>query len=131
MEEQEALPRREAVLGVGLLGVLLLGLVGTIVIRIVHAKPRRGDAPSAASWASQSLPPAPVADAPIFAAQAAQEEAPPATPIPIVDANEGIVARASTAEPTEASSAADAPAETAPVAPQRPAFVAPGGAPGE
>lgn len=129
MEEQEALPRREAVLGVGFLGVLLLGLVGTIVIRIVHAKPRRGDAPSAATWASQGPPLAPVGDAPLGAAQVAQDEAPPATPIPTVDANDAIVAPASTAEPTEASNVADAPRETAPVAPQRPAFVAPGGAP--
>jgi hypothetical protein len=120
MDEQEALPRREAAMGVGLLGVLLLGLVATIVIRIVHAAPRRGAAQSAATWASQNEQPTPVADNAINPTQVARDDAPPATPIPSVDANEASVAPASTTE------TADAARESAPLTPQPPAFVAPG-----
>jgi hypothetical protein len=121
MDEQEALPRREAALGVGLLGVLLLGLVGTIVIRIVHAKPRRGAAPSAATWASQSSPTTqpPVANVLGDATRIAGEDASPATPIPTVDATEASVAPASSIEADRAAS------EAAPLTPQAPEFVAP------
>lgn len=122
MEEQEGLPRREAALGVGLLGVLLIGLVGTIVIRIVHAKPRREAAPAAATWASQSVPTTTTspADVPSDPTQLVGEDA-PATPIPTVDARETSVAPASTIE-----AGGDA-WEEAPLAPQPPAFVAPSG----
>jgi hypothetical protein len=43
MDERESIPRRETVVGLGLLALLATGLVGTIVFRIVNAAPRNAE----------------------------------------------------------------------------------------
>lgn len=58
MEEHEVVRRREAVLGLGVLGLLGVALVGTVVIRIIEATPRAtsGDMASTREAAPQTAP---------------------------------------------------------------------------
>lgn len=52
MDEHDTIPRREAILGLGLLGALSIALVATIMYRIVHSAPRNAPPVSAPTWAA-------------------------------------------------------------------------------
>jgi cytoskeletal protein RodZ len=91
MEDPEGIARGEAAAGLALVGALGLGLVGTIVYRIVQAAPRSAPTPAAA-WASQSTgaaveqAAATSAAPPSEAAELPSEAAPPVAPPPTSDA---------------------------------------------
>jgi hypothetical protein len=127
MDDDETIPRREAIAGLSLLGALTLALVGTIAFRIIHAAPRRGNPPPAANWASQpaveleSRPMAPVTPmAPTTELLFAEDADPPAESIPVI-------ADDSSGAPAVSPTGATTPnTPSPPPAIQRPRFVAPG-----
>ncbi|HMO87435.1 MAG TPA: hypothetical protein PKC18_21190, partial [Lacipirellulaceae bacterium] len=55
-QEDSTIPRGEALAGLGLLGLLAAGVVGTIGFRIVSAPPRRPAPHADMIWASQTPP---------------------------------------------------------------------------
>lgn len=117
MEEHDVISRREAVAGLGLLGVLIAGLIGTIVFRIVHARPKPAPQPSGVEWAMEQPPSYGETTADALAPAAA--DALHATPIATVESG-----------PSGASAAAaeSAPADRVarPRIDEAPRFVAPG-----
>ena len=127
--EDDVLNRKEAVAGLGIIGLLMLTLVGVIVYRIVGAKPAAPRSVGETTYAAESLAPGqPVTpeaaagsvDVPIVEAQAA-------SPIPIAaDSDFESVPLTSGSEPAPQLPAPTLPppVETGPV--ERPTFVAPG-----
>jgi hypothetical protein len=128
MDDDETIPRREAIAGLSLLGALTLALVGTIAFRIIHAAPRRGNPSPAANWASsqpavelESTPMAPVAPIAPTTEQLFTEDAdPPAESIPVIANDSGGVPAVSTTGATASDTQSPPPAS------ERPRFVAPG-----
>ena len=126
MEERETIPRREATIGVGLLGILTAALVGTVVFRIIHAAPPRRPAQTSAVWASHS----PISAEGSLSAvepQLAAEQLPPAAPIPTIDDGASSIPATSTTAPLPATAAPQLPSSESTRAPMdaRPYFVAP------
>lgn len=121
MDERETIPRREAAIGIGLLGLFTAALIGTVVFRIVQAGPQRGPQTTTTVWASQE--PANVAgELDARAAPLAAEISPPAAPIPTIDDGASSVPVSSNVAPLEPmNTPADSPAPTSPH------FVAPAG----
>lgn len=127
--EDDALNRKEAVAGLGVLGALMLALVGVIVYRIVGAKPAAPRSFGETTLAAESLAPAqsvtPEAaaesvDAPIVDAQAA-------SPIPIAaELSFDSVPLTSGSEPAPQIPAPALPPPAEPEPFERPTFVAPG-----
>lgn len=127
--EDDALNRKEAVAGLGIIGLLMLALVGVIVYRIVGAKPAAPRSVGETTFAAESLAPgqpvtpepaAESVDAPVVEAQAA-------SPIPIAaDSDFESVPLTSGSEPAAQIPAPTLPppAEAEPL--ERPTFVAPG-----
>ncbi len=131
MDEREAIPRREAVTGLGFLAVLMVALVATIVARIVRSAPEVLDELAAPTTrASQDMPATvdaqlqdawdqPAADAASNDALAV-DQLPAATPTPTAEAETTNIPTASvTPEIVQ-------PLETSPEPlPTRPVFIAP------
>jgi hypothetical protein len=117
MDDHDVISRREAVAGLGLLSVLCAGLIGTIVFRIVHARPKPATPSQLTMWASDAVPPS-RATADVAAAPMAAEPLPSAAPIPTVDEGQSDVPTVSAAAPLEV--------ETPPVQSEPPLFIAPG-----
>jgi hypothetical protein len=124
MDEQETISRRDAILGMSVLGMLALGLVGTIVFRIAQASPRGGPR-SAQTQRASRVPDDSAADHLAASGRDASQEAqhdislPPATPIPVIAEGAAAALPASVSQ----ASAAQGP-DTSSVRP-RPTFVAP------
>lgn len=134
MDDDDAIPRREAVLGLGLLGALTIALVGAIVFRIVTVAPRKSPYAGAAQIvlaapAQQLAPgtvdvpaPAAMADA---GAEGRENSLPPATPIATSDGDSRSLPAAATSDVvTPPPIILDPPPETSPGA-AAPIFVAP------
>jgi hypothetical protein len=136
MDEPEVIPRREALLGLGLLGLTTVALVGTVVFRIVQEAPPRTPQAPVTVWASQT-PAKPLVEATTAAAEVesgpseprlAAEISPPAAPIPTIDDGAGSVPVSTNAIPADAALARpEAPVEEEIPAPALPYFVAPAG----
>ena len=135
MDERERIPRHEAIIGLSVLGVTMISLVVTVVIRIVNAAPKHGPPESVPTWVM--APDEPMQSAPGFESTsppsddryaAAPEAAPfqPAAPIPTVGDGSSSVPATSMA-PTQAPDFTPMPGhiQPQPVEPVRPRFVAP------
>ena len=85
MEEPEVIPRREAVIGLGLLGALSLALVATIVFRIVNAAPRHALPGTSPLWAAAPLEPPTLVEATAPMAAPTTAAATPNAPVPPID----------------------------------------------
>lgn len=127
--EDGALNRKEAVAGLGVIGLLMLALVGVIVYRIVGAKPGAPRSVGETTYAAESLAPgqpvtpqaeAGTVEAPVVDAQSA-------SPIPIAaDSNFESVPLTSGFEPSAEIPAPTLPPPAEPEPLERPTFVAPG-----
>ncbi len=125
MDEPEVIPRREAVVGLGLLGLFTAALVGTVLFRIVQATPKRAPQTPATVWASQE-PASPLTDEAALTPgepQLAAEISPPAAPIPTIDDGASSVPVSSNVSQPEPTTAPPASEHTP--APTLPYFVAP------
>jgi hypothetical protein len=128
MEERDVVPRREAIVGLGLLGIFSIALTGTLAYRIVY--PTKHEPPKVVlnEWESQGPLPAdpselftPEANAP----QLANEEFPAVDPIPTVTEGSPSVP-ASAINEVETPPQVEAPATMdAPHPAEAPTFVAP------
>jgi hypothetical protein len=117
MDDDDIISRREAVAGLGLLGVLFAGLIGAIGIRIVYARPKPATTSPPTLWASDAAAPSD-GSADVAAAPLASEPLPSAAPIPTVADQQSDVPTVSAAAPVEE--------EAAPIRSEPPRFIAPG-----
>jgi hypothetical protein len=128
MDEQDVIPRGEAIAGLALLGVLAAALVGTIVFRIVDAAPRRSPQIPTTTWASESdartidNPMQLLSEEPQIGQIDSSSPRQPAAPIPIADDESVSIPAASTTHATPLPSD-----ENQPPTAGRPHFVAPAG----
>jgi hypothetical protein len=133
MDEQDAIPRQEALAGVGIIAALSIALVATMVLRIVGSTPETPRRPATASmWAAQTESalatdvafdeaPAPLGEAAGDSAEIVAEPFPTATPIPTAD-TKSVSMPAASLSPTF-----ELPIEQQPEPLERPVFIAPAG----
>jgi hypothetical protein len=134
MDERESIPRREAMAGLGALALLSVGLVGTIVFRIVSAAPQpAGSEPTAvvstdgAKAIANMAEAAASADAAVLPLAAARDEPERAGEVGVLPQ----VTPAASDEPASVPAApeSEAPRWNPPASPplqaERPRFVAP------